>query len=144
MMKCSVATVAMIIALFTGQAMAEEIAIVVHPSNPIEKLTLDEVKRIFSDITLTWENGARIKPFDLMISDMARQKFSQDVLQRRPEDVAYEWANKKITNTAINAPETVKSQILMLMKVSGDKNAIGYMPMSEVNPGKVKVVLTLF
>lgn len=133
---------ALIVAV-AAPAIAEEVAIIVHLKNPAKSMTISEVRKIYSDVTLVWPSGKRIKPYDLLITSEARRVFSLTALNMKPEDVAYEWANKKITNAAKNAPVTVKSETLMSAKVANDVNAIGYLPASKVNPEKVRVVLVL-
>ncbi len=139
---CS-AALGLISLLLCPVAQAEPVAIVVNPGNPIITMTIEEVKRYYSDILVTWPSGESVKLFDLPMNSPARKVFSLKVLGKRPEDVTMEWANKRITNTAKNPPRTLKSPVLMSSKVGSKSGALGYMPLGKVKKEKVKVVLTI-
>lgn len=126
-----------------GVSSAESIAVIVNPANPINILTIDEVKKYYSDIVSMWPNREHINIVDLPMEDPTRQIFSLKVLERNPEDVMMEWAGKRITNTANNPPMIIKSPVLVQSWVASQKWAIGYISATLVNPSKVKVVLTI-
>lgn len=126
-----------------GVSSAESIAVIVNPANPINILTIDEVKKYYSDIVAMWPNREHVNIVDLPMEDPARQIFSMKVLERNPEDVMMEWAGKRITNTANNPPMIIKSPVLVQSLVASQKWAIGYISADLVNPSKVKVVLTI-
>ncbi len=131
------------IALSANTAFSETIAIIVNRDNPVESVTEQDLKKFYSDISVKWSTGERVKIYDLPINNEARKIFSAKILQRSPEDVTMEWANKRITNTAKNPPNTLKSQVLMQSKVASEKGGLGYMFADKVNHKKVKVVLTI-
>jgi len=126
-----------------GMSSAEPVAIIVNPANPISILTTEEVKKYYSDIVSMWPNREHINILDLPMDDTTREIFSKKVLGRNPEDVMMEWASKRITNTANNPPTIIKSPVLVQSWVGAQKWAIGYIPVSMVDPTKVKVVLTI-
>jgi len=126
-----------------GASSAEPVAVIVNPANPISILAIEEVKKYYSDIISMWPNREHINILDLPMDDTTREMFSRKVLGRNPEDVMMEWASKRITNTANNPPMTIKSPVLVQSWVATQKWAIGYIPVSMVDPTKVKVVLTI-
>jgi len=141
---CSLFAAVTLFCLFLAKpASAGAVAVVVHPDNPLTALSIEEVKSYYTDRKTRWPSGGKVNVYDLPLSALARGDFSRKTLGRAPQDVAMEWANKRITNTAKNPPITVRSPILMLSKVSGDKNALGYLPVEMVRVGKVKVILTI-
>jgi len=131
------------LALSADTAFSESIAIIVNRDNPVKSLSEQDLKKFYSDISVKWASGDRVKIYDLPINDEARRIFSAKILKRSPEDVTMEWANKRITNTAKNPPNTLKSQVLMQSKVASEKGGLGYMFADKVNHKKVKVVLTI-
>lgn len=135
--------VALFIAVGAAPASSEHIAIIVHRDNPINSITRAQLKKYYSDIITAWPDNTHIKVYDLPIKDTARRVFSDKVLHKLPEIVTMEWANKRITNTAKNPTSTVRSQKVMLMKVSKDKTAIGYLPVKMVKKSLVKVILVI-
>lgn len=122
---------------------AEEIAIIVNRDNPIEKLSIEDVKKIYENRVLTWGTGEKIKIYDLTIKNRARKIFSKEVLREEPEKVEREWQNRKITNSAKNPPEILRSSLLLQSKVSKNEFAIGYALKRAIKNRKVKIVLTV-
>lgn len=139
-MACVIMTALMIT---RGVSSAESIAVIVNPANPVNILTMDEVKKYYSDIISMWPNREHINIVDLPMEDATRQIFSMRVLERNPEDVMMEWASKRITNTANNPPMIIKSPVLVQSWVASQKWAIGYIPVNLVDPTKVKVALII-
>ena len=133
----------LLIATFSTLVEAGPVSVIVHPDNPLASLTMTEVKQFYTDFRTSWPTGGKVKVYDLPMSDPAREAFSQKVLNKRAQDVAMEWANKRITNTAKNPPVTLRSPVLLQSKVSGNPLAIGYLPQEKVNDAKVKVVLVI-
>jgi hypothetical protein len=129
--------------LLSQSVYAEEIAIIVNKANPVSKLSVDEVKKFYTNDQLTWADGKTVTLFDLPTADPSRQKFSSVIIGKDAEKVAEEWANKKITNTAKNPPSTVKSDILVQERVGKEATGIGYILKSKVTSDAVKVVATI-
>lgn len=122
---------------------AEEVAIIVSVDNPISKMSLDEIKNYYDDNVLNWPGGDKVVAYDLPTKHDARKVFSNAVMGKNARDVAMEWANRKITNTAKNPPYTLKSEVLIQNKVGKDSNAIGYILKSKVTSSKVKIVAVI-
>ena len=135
--------IAMALMITEGVSSADSIAVIVNPANPINILTIDEVKKYYSDIIFMWPNREHISIIDLPMEDATRQIFSKRVLERNPEEVMMDWASKRITNTATNPPTIIKSPMLVQSWVATQKWAIGYIPSSMVDLAKVKVALTI-
>ncbi|MBI2413587.1 MAG: substrate-binding domain-containing protein [Deltaproteobacteria bacterium] len=141
------------IALLTGVALvlavssleaAEPVAVIVNRANQVEKLSESEVKKIYTNNTLAWPDGAPIIIYDLSTIDPSRALFSERILGKSPDLVAEEWAHLKITNQAKNPPQTMKSPSMIIRRVMKEKGAIGYVSLSLIqNNPSVKVVNTL-
>jgi len=122
----------------------ETVAVIVHRDNPVNKLTEPEIEKIYINNVLNWPDGMPITIYDLAISDPLRSEFSYRVLERAPEKIAEEWAHLKITNQAKNPPMTIKSEALIVRRVSRQKGAIGYVSLGLVRDNKdVKIVHTI-
>ena len=122
--------------------LAEDVVVIVNAANA-QSLSKADIKAIYSDNIIAWSNGQAIVSFDLPVKNEAREGFSRAVLGLSASDAAREWANRKITNTAKNPPRT-KPENLVVLSVSKDPNAIGYVPASAAQ-GKsgIKVLMTL-
>ena len=121
---------------------AEPVVVIVNEANG-QSLSADDIKGIYNDNVTQWSNGAGIKSFDLPTKNESREVFSQKILGTSAKDAAREWANRKITNTAKNPPKTKKEKLVVL-SVSKNKDAIGYVSKSAAD-GKsgIKVIMTI-
>lgn len=138
-----IASLTVALTLLSGSAFAAEKVVVIVNAKNTQTLSADDVKNIYNDNVVTWSNGARISAYDLPMKSDARETFSRKVLGASARDVATEWANKKITNTAKNPPAT-KPDSVVLSNVGKDADAIGYVPARSVE-GKegIRVILTI-
>jgi hypothetical protein len=102
---------------FAAQVAQEELLLVVHPSNQSASLTLDQVADIFSGRMRHWSEiggeDREIHVWALLKVDEARQAFEREVLH-----------GGLVTLNAFLAPHPGA----MLEVVSGDPDAIGYLP----------------
>lgn len=122
----------------------DPVAVIVNRGNPVEEMNDSGIKRIYANSVLSWPDGTPITIYDLAIHDPLRESFSELILGKTPAKVAEEWAHLKITNQAKNPPQTVKSEALIIRRVSREKGAIGYVSLSLVRDNRdVKVVNTL-
>ena len=127
---------------FVPSAFAENIVVIVNDSNN-QSLTSSDVKAIYSDNIIQWNDGTSIKAYDLPVKDESRESFSQKVLGTSARATAKEWANRKITNTAKNPPKTKKER-LVVASVKKKANAIGYVSESAIKgQDGVKVIMTI-
>ncbi|MBE9502571.1 MAG: hypothetical protein IME96_00165 [Proteobacteria bacterium] len=130
--------------LFSSEtAKAEPVAVIVNAGNSAQSLTIEDLRKYYENDILSWPDGTRIVLINLSVNSDARKKFSRTVLKREALDVAREWSNRKITNTAKNPPLVVKSELLVQARIARISNAIGYLAMSKVTSDKVRIVLTI-
>lgn len=130
-------------ALFLPDAGAEPVAIIVNRENPAPSLSPEYIKKIYTNGILSWPDGIPIIIYDLSIQDNRRNLFSERILGRPASSVAEQWAHLKITNQAKNPPLTMKSEVLIIRRVSKEKGAIGYVSLSAVKDNQeVKIVNT--
>lgn len=121
---------------------AEDVAIIVNNGNS-QELTKQDVAAIYSDDIIQWRNGSRIRSYDLPETSDVRETFSREVLGMSTADTIREWANRKITNSAKNAPKERKER-LVLLTVKRNANAIGYVSASSAKGATgIRVVMTI-
>lgn len=114
----------------TTAAFAEAVAVIVNISNPNKSLSVEDIRKLYTNASLAWPDGAPVTLYDLAITDPARAVFSESVLKKDPVDVAEDWAHLKITNQAKNPPVAIKSEALIVRRVAREKGAIGYVTLS--------------
>jgi len=100
----------------------DAIAIIVHPMNPIENLSLDQVRDVFSGKIENWkELGGRAHPIDVVTREEGsgtRESFQKFVM--RKEDISL-GALVQDSNGAVR------------QVISNDSSAIGYISLGLVN-----------
>lgn len=125
-----------------AEAYAEDtVVIIVNKDNPVQRLSENEIKKIYTNYVLSWPDGAPITLYDLTLQNPLRYIFSDRIFGRSPDRIAEDWAHLKITNEAKNPPLTMKSEALIIRRVAAERGAIGYVSFSAVkdNPD-VKIV----
>lgn len=124
--------------------MAEESVVVIVNKDNQQTLTEQDIKNIYSDIVIEWDNGEDINVLNLPVDTEAREAFSQQVMGQSAERMAAAEYNRKITNTIRN-PSDTKSERLVAVTVARNPSAIGYIPkdMLDKVSDKVRVVLEI-
>ena len=100
----------------------DAIAVIVHPSNPIEDLPSDKIREVFSEKIANWkELGGRDHPIDIVTREEGsgtRESFQKFVMGK--EDISL-GALVQDSNGAVR------------QVISSDPNAIGYISLGLVN-----------
>lgn len=109
-----------------ASAAAETIAVIVNSSNQYKSMSVEDIRRVYTNALLVWPDGTPVTLYDLAMNDPARAVFSEKVLRKDPVNVAEEWAHLKITNQAKNPPVAIKSEALIVRRIAREKGAIGY------------------
>lgn len=123
-------------------AAEESVVVIVNQQNQ-QALSQQDIKNIYSDIVVEWDNGKRIKVLNLPVDSEAREAFSQEVMGQSASRSAADESNRKITNTIRN-PSSTKSERLVGMLVSRNPHAIGYVRKDMLNKlDNVRVVLEI-
>lgn len=140
--------VAMLLCAFAaGRAQAgDSIAVIVNVKNPVHSLNSGDLRKIYEDRMLKWEDGMPITVYDLAVNDRMREVFSQSVFGISSEKLAEMWAHLKITNQAKNPPISIKNDYIVMKRVSVEEGAIGYVSLNAIKGAEIqgfKIVATL-
>ena len=129
--------------LAAHQAVAgESVVVIVHKDNQQELTQLD-VKNIYGDIVYQWKTGTRITVYNLPVNSQTRETFSKKLFGETAQRMAAEESNRKITNT-INNPTITKRARLVAKLVAKYPDAMGYIPVSALDPeANVRVILRI-
>lgn len=123
----------------SGHALAgDPLAVIVNIKNPITSITENQLRRIYEDRMLKWENGTPITVYDLSVNDPLRESFSRKIFGSPSEKIAEMWAHLKITNQAKNPPITMKSEYVIMKMVSAEEGAIGYVSLNTVKTADIQ------
>jgi ABC-type phosphate transport system substrate-binding protein len=115
-----------------------EFRVVVHPSNPVETMTRQEVSDIFLKKTTKWPDGSTIQPVDLGDRSPVRDKFSRWAHGKAAAAVAAYW-QQQIFSGRGTPPTQKRDDDEVLVHVRGSAHAIGYVSSAASSSG-VKVV----
>jgi ABC-type phosphate transport system substrate-binding protein len=114
-------------------------AVIVHPERHA-KLSIEEIAQIYLRRKRFWDDGTAIVPLNLPLQAPLREKFSRIVLRQTESRLADYWNRQYFYG--VLPPATLASTEAVRRYVASDPNAIGYVPVSEVD-GSVRVVLHL-
>ena len=122
---------------------ADKVVVIVNAANT-QSTTLADLRNIYNDIVINWDNGQHIALYDIPAGAAARKVFSESVLGVSPEQAVREWANRIITNTAKNNPPKTVKEELVPRYVASDPYAIGYVSKSVAEgQAGIKIIMTL-
>lgn len=107
------------------------IAVVVHPSNPVSELTLEQIGKIFTGATATWDM-------------LGGQAHTIEILSRESSSGTYVFFQKKVLNKKDYAQHAklMPATSAIVQSVASNQNAIGYIGLgyAAAAKGKIKVL----
>jgi len=133
---------ALVLVLLAPAASAPEsppLAVVVHRTRH-DELSLADLAQVYLRRKRFWDDGTPIVPLNLPAGTPLRVAFSRAVLQRSETDLADYWNRQYFYG--VLPPATLASTAAVLRYVAADPNAVGYVPLPEVDDS-VTVVLHL-
>jgi ABC-type phosphate transport system substrate-binding protein len=116
---------------FASFTMAQNYALIVNKSNPINKISLEILEKIFLGKKIHWPNGKKIKV--LVLKDGSIHKdFLKDTVKKSPMKFSMHW--KKIIFTGIGSPlKTCNTEQEVIDFVLANETAIGYISKKSLN-----------
>ena len=120
---------------FAPRHVDAQIAVVVHPSNPTDQLTLDQLRRIFLAESFTFPSGTHAR---VAMHTPSAPGFAK-ALAQRPERVRARWMAAVFAGEAAAAPSELASVEDVRKFVQDHPDAIAFLPSSAVNES-VKVI----
>jgi ABC-type phosphate transport system substrate-binding protein len=128
----------------SASAAGDPVAVIVNTDNPMDDIPISMLRRMYKNDVLKWPDGTPIILYDVDVYSPIRATFSMSVLGRTPEKIAEDWAHKKITNQALNPPRTIKSERMIMRRVSMQRGAIGYVSLKRTkNRDDIKILAIL-
>lgn len=120
---------------------ATRIAVVVHPSNPINKLSQQEVAGIFLG-QIQGLAGQPLRPFDLPYDDPLREYFYRRIANLSLDQVQARWA-RLLFSGRTSVPKVTASVQEALALVNERPEAIVYVDEAAVDERHLKIVFVL-
>lgn len=126
-------------AAVTAQA---DIAVVVHPANPVQRLTSRQVAELYLGRARTFESGQYAVVIDHARDDPLRIQFFRDVSGMSLGQVTAYWSRLQFTGQ-VQPPQNVQGDTAVLEQVRRNPAAIGYVSAANLADSRVKTVLML-
>ena len=127
-------TAALIVLMWTGHASTQIIpfVVIVNNANPVQSLSVLELRRIFMKQSRMWPHGEPVVPVDWDSTHYLRSVFSKDVLDRSVREMQEYWVQQSMT-AGLTPPSTQRSARAVLRFVASVPGAISYVPPSEAD-----------
>ena len=100
-------------------------AVVVHVSNPVTRLTRDQVSKIFLRKVTLWDNDKPVLPVNQIPDAPVRRTFTRRIHQRTIASVQTWWQQQTFAGVAVAPPER-GSDADVLAYIRRYPGAIGY------------------
>ena len=100
--------------------------VVVNNANPVDTLTVAELRRIFMKQQRLWAHGDTIVPVDWDAASQMRRVFSQIILGRSVREMAEYWVRQSVTQ-GLAPPSTLSSDLAVARFVATVPGAIAYL-----------------
>lgn len=117
----------------------QSLAIVVNPSNPVENLSLVELRKIFLGERIRWPNGHRVIVAMLDSGFPERDAALREVYRMTESGYRDHFLKGRYTGDIPVLPKTLSSPEILRRFIFNAPGAIGYLRASDVN-SSVKVV----
>jgi phosphate transport system substrate-binding protein len=126
-------------ALSTYRDLADSLGIVVNRSNPVENLSLADLRKIFLGEQSHWSNGRRITVVMLEPGKQERQAVLTQIYRMDDRDFNKHFSQGVSTGEIHATPKTLATSTEVLKFVLNVPGAIGYVRVTEADDS-VKVV----
>ena len=124
--------------LVSGQV-TEELRLIAHSSNRVSALSAREVSRFYLEEDAQWPNGRLVLAVDQSPESPVRMMFSHEILGRDVASVRAHWRRLIFQGKGVPPPTRGSDQEIVLF-VSANPNAIGYVSSSAILSAEVKVI----
>ena len=141
-MRKRIRSVLVILALLPGIAAAADLSqftVIVHSSNSMNSISVNELSRLFLKKDVEWPNGSTVVAVDLSPDSETRQAFSEAVHGRKVASIKSYWQRQIFAGKAV-PPIERDNQAEVLVFVSRNPAAIGYVAPSVPIIDNVKVL----
>lgn len=115
-------------------ASEQNLAVVVNLSNPVENLSMPELRRIFLGERSHWPNGRRITLVMMEPGQPERAVVLRDICQMNETDFNNHFLHGVFTGEVLVSPKTLATPMGVRKFVFNVPGAIGYLRVSDLDP----------
>jgi ABC-type phosphate transport system substrate-binding protein len=120
-------------------AFQEDLAIIVNKANPVEAMTLAELRDVFLAERSRWPNGRKVTITMLDIGNPERDVVLRTIYRMREADFNRSFLRARFAGETTEEPKLLASPTNMVRFVFNAPGAIGYVRASSLD-GSVKVL----
>lgn len=120
---------------------AADVAIIAHPTLPINALKVEEVRRLYLKGHVSIETGLIMEVGALPASSQSSQTLYRNVLKMSESRLLTHWSKQIFTGQA-KPPQEFDDEQALKQWVANTPNALGYIDIMNVDD-QVKVLLTV-
>jgi phosphate transport system substrate-binding protein len=117
----------------------DNLAIVVNTTNPVDSLSLPELRKVFLGERSHWPNGRRITLVMMEPDKLERKALIREVCQMNESEFSRHFLHGVFTGEVFVSPKTLASPVGVRKFVFNVPGAIGYVRASDVD-SSVKVI----
>ncbi len=130
----------LIVFMISDAQLSSNYKIIVHSSNPVSKITRDDLSKIFLKKIKIWEDGNEIHPVDLVYDSPVRKGFSNEIHHRPVSKIKAYWQMQIFSGKDVPPPQLDYEDDVMSF-VKSDPGAIGYLSSgTSLNQGHIKII----
>lgn len=116
-----------------------DMAVIVNPANPVESITMPELRSIFSGEKQSWSGGLRVTVFVRAPESRERDVLLNRILRMTESEYKAFWVKKVYSGEVQREPLALPSNGMQLEAVRSEKGGIALISMQDIHPG-VKVL----
>jgi ABC-type phosphate transport system substrate-binding protein len=122
-----------------SQAAADDVAVIVHKSNPVESLTMVQLRKLVLGQETKWPTGKKIAVLMTTPGQPERDSTLKIVCSMRETDFTLHFMHASFSGETAEPPKAVGSGVQVRQSVAGTANAVGFIKASQLD-GSVKVI----
>jgi ABC-type phosphate transport system substrate-binding protein len=121
------------------QAAGDPIVVIVNSSNPIDNLSMAELKKLFLSERSRWDTGKAVAPVMLAAGAPERTSFLKTVCGMTDADLGKYFLQAAFTGKSATPPKDVGSAAALKAFVAGSAGAIGFVKAADLPSGDTSV-----
>jgi ABC-type phosphate transport system substrate-binding protein len=121
------------------QAAGDPIVVIVNNTNPVDNLSLGELKKLFLGDRSRWDTGKAVAPVMLGPGAPERTSFLKIVCGMNDADLSKYFLQAAFTGKSATPPKEVGSAAAVKSFVAGSPGAIGFVKASDLSAGDTTV-----
>jgi ABC-type phosphate transport system substrate-binding protein len=121
------------------EAAGDSLVVIVNPANPVDNLSLAELKKLFLSDRSRWDTGKAVAPVMLTAGAPERTSFLKIVCGMSDADMSKYFLQAAFTGKSATPPKEVSSASAVKSFVAGSPGGIGFVKTDELPAGDTTV-----